>query len=82
MDQTEVSGHQRGLEIQMSALGGMATGSEGFVTCFLKVPLACLGSEAGEVGLKDFLEVAQAGRGWSSAAALQPGIIIICNSNS
>ena len=26
-----------------SVLGGAATCSEGFVTCFLKVPLACLG---------------------------------------
>ena len=30
-------------------LGGAATGSEGFVTYFLKVPLACLGSMAAAV---------------------------------
>ena len=28
---------------QLTLLGGAATCSEGFVTCFLKVPLACLG---------------------------------------
>ena len=32
-----------------SVLGGAATCSEGFVTCFLKVPLACLGCMAAAV---------------------------------
>ena len=30
-------------------VGGAATSSEGFVICFLKVPLACLGSMAAAV---------------------------------
>ena len=38
-------------------LGGAATCSEGFVICFLKVPLSCLGSMAAAVlpyGLENF----------------------------
>ena len=30
----------------LDVLGGAATCSEGFVICFIKVPLACLGSMA------------------------------------
>ena len=41
---------QRDLErFFIDLLGGEATCSEGFVMCFLKVPLACLGSMAAAV---------------------------------
>ena len=41
---------QRDLErFFIDLLGGEATCSEGFVMCFLKVPLACLGSRAAAV---------------------------------
>ena len=33
----------------MELLGGAATCSKGFVICFLKIPLACLGSMAAAV---------------------------------
>ena len=37
------------LKTDLVLLGGAATCSEGFVICFLKVPLACLGSMAAAV---------------------------------
>ena len=39
----------KGLCFVCTLLGGAATCSEGFVMCFLRVPLACLGSMAAAV---------------------------------